>query len=242
MKSKVTLLLAAAFLFVVPMAANAGLTAYSQNFEAMVQSDPGALTTDGWLVYGNVFSPDHSTWYYGYGSFPAPNGTGAFCNVDLVAPATPGNGAQDMVVFSDYNNGGAHAAGQQVEANVFREQIADAADDGTTWTFSFDAMMGNLEAPTTAAAFIKVLDPNQGWATTHFLTFDTTNIPASWATHSLQITVDAAMVGTHVQYGFMNTASNYKGSGVFYDNINWQNSSVTPAKPTTWGKLKSLYR
>lgn len=240
MKSSVTIALAAAFLLAAPTFAQADLAAYGQDFEGLAQGSPSALGDDGWFVFGNVFSPDHSTYYYGYGPFPAPNNSGAFCGIDFL-PATPENGTQDMVVYSDYNNGD-HGAGNQIEANVFQQQVVGPADVGNTWRFEFDAKLGNLEAPTTALAFIKTLDPNAGYATTNFLTVDMTSIPAIFSPYSLQITITPDLVGQVLQFGFSNTASNYKGSGVFYDNINWNNEQATPTTHATWGSVKARYR
>jgi hypothetical protein len=48
-----------------------------------------------------------------------------------------------------------------------------------------------------------------------------TSIPATWGTHSISITIAPGLVGQILQFGFANTASNYKGSGVFYDNVSF---------------------
>ena len=58
MNRRVTTMLAAAFLFLAPAASHAALAPYAQDFEALVQSNPNALGANGWVVYGNVFSPD----------------------------------------------------------------------------------------------------------------------------------------------------------------------------------------
>ena len=240
MTLRATSALAAAFLFLAPASSLAGLTAYSQNFESLVQSDPAALSNNGWLVYGNVFSPDHSVFYYGYGPFPAPNNTGAFCGIDFL-PGVPPQGLQDMVVYSDYNNGD-QANGNLIEANVFQQQTIASGDVGSTWTFQFDAKLGNLAGSSTALAFIKTLDPNSGYATTHFITADMTTIPSTWGTFSLSIPIDPSLVGQILQFGFANTTTHYQGSGVFYDDISFTHGSVVPTKPRTWGSLKSQYR
>lgn len=239
MRSIVTSALAAAILLLAPVASHADLGPYNQNFEALVQSDPAALSSNGWKIFANVFSPDHSVYYYGYGVFPAPNNTGGFCGVDFTSD--PGQAAQDLVVYSDYLNGD-HAVGNQIEANVFQEQVIGAANVGSSWTFRFDAKLGNLVAPSTALAFIKTLNPAAGYATTNFITFDTTNLPQAWSTHSISISIDPSLVGQILQFGFSNTASNYVGSGVFYDNLSFFNDAATPTTNTSWGKLKSLYR
>jgi hypothetical protein len=74
-------MLAAALVCLIP-AAGHGLTPYSQDFEGLVETDPDALANDGWLVFGNVFSPEGG-YLYGYGPFPAPNHALAFSQIVL---------------------------------------------------------------------------------------------------------------------------------------------------------------
>lgn len=224
MNRRVTKVLAAAFLCLVPGVGHAALAAYSQNFETLVKTDPNALSANGWVVYGNVFSPDHSTFLYGYGTFPAPNPGGGFSAIDAGQGGTD-QGLQQLSIYNDYNNTD-HANGDQIEANVFREQTIGAADVGKQWTFQFDAKIGNLVAPSTALAFIKTLDPNNGYATTNFLSINTTALPATWSTFSIPIAITAPLVGQILQIGFANTASHYVASGVFYDNILWFKSGT----------------
>jgi hypothetical protein len=219
----------------------AQLSAYSQDFEGLNQADPAALSADGWLVFGNVFELD---WTYvgGYGPFPAPNNPAApaFC---LVAAGQGGaaQGAQQLVVFSDYNNGD-HAT-RIVEANVFQEWPSIGAGDvGKTFNFIFDAKMGDLVAPSTAAAFIKTLDPSNSYATTNYITLDMTTIPSTWGTYSLSIAIDASLVGQILQIGFQNWATAYAASGVFYDNINFAEEGTVAVEETTWSATKALYR
>lgn len=217
--------IAAVLLIAVPSLGQAAITPYSQNFEGLVKSNPAALSADGWVVYGNVFSPDHTTWYYGYGTFPAPNGGAAFCAI-ADGQGGPEQGNQQLSVYSDYNNTD-HALGYQIEANVFREQSIAAADVGTTWTFEFSAKLGNLVPPSTALAFIKTIDPANGYATTNFVTANMTAIPATWNTYSVSLTIDAGLVGQLIQFGFNSTATGYISSGVFYDNLRWLRTSTT---------------
>jgi len=232
-------------LIVVPMLAcltplpGLALAPYSQDFEGLDAGYAGALADDGWWVYGNVFGPDWSYWY-GYGPFPAPNHSLAFSQI-VIGEGGPDQGAQALVVFSDYQNGD-HANGAHIESNVFQEQIIGAGDVGQTWDFDFQAKLGNLEGATTALAFIKTLDPNSGYAMTNFITVDMTNIPATWSDYSLAIVIDESLVNQILQFGFANTATNYEGSGVFYDNINFRIDVPSPAEPATWSKVKALYR
>ena len=213
---RATKVLVAGLLLLVPVASQAALTSYAQNFETLIMADPAALTNDGWVVYGNVFTPTH-TYLYGYGAFPAPNGGTAFCSIDA-GQGGLGQGAQQLSVYSDYNNGD-HANGNLVESNVYHEQTVALADVGNMWTFQFDGKLGNLVSPSTALAFIKTLNPAAGYATTNFLNLDMTAAPATWNTYRISITIDASLVGQLLQFGFANTTTNYIGSGVFYDNI-----------------------
>ncbi|MBW2160165.1 MAG: hypothetical protein JRH14_09410, partial [Deltaproteobacteria bacterium] len=209
---------------------------YVQDFESLDQTSGTALSEDGWIVFANVFAPDGLTYLYGYGTNPAPNGTGGFCSVALGEGGVD-QGDQQLVIYSDYDNGD-QAVGNRIEANTFHERAITAADVGQTLTFSFDAKRGNINSATdpkcipgdpevspnlpcdsTALAFIKTLDPAAGYATTNFITEDTTALPDAWNRYSLTLVIDAGLVGQLLQYGFSATASNYEPSGNFYDNV-----------------------
>jgi hypothetical protein len=177
------------------------------------------------VVFGNVFNSDGS-FDFGYGPNPAPNST---------APATPDGfsgiasgqggpdeGAQQLSVFSDYQccqPDQGHLGTDDVESNVYRERSITADDVGKTLTFSFNAKLGDLAGDSTALAFIKTLDPLNGFMTTNFITEDTTSIPTTWARYSISLLIDAPLEGQLIQFGFSCTASNSEPSGVFYDNI-----------------------
>lgn len=211
----------------------ADLASYSQDFEGMELPVDGstALSADGWKIFGNVFDPGGG-YLYGYGVFPAPNNANnpAFSNVTTGEGGVP-QGDRQLVVFSDYNNTD-HGAGNLIEANVFQEQVVGAADVGSTWTFTFDAKLGDLAGSTTALAFIKTLDPGAGYAMTNFETVDMTAIPATWDTYSVDLLIDSSLDGQILQFGFSSTATNYEASGVIYDNV----SFVIP-EPATLGLL-----
>lgn len=218
-------LLAAALLVALPGAGQAALSPYTQSFEGLVLAAPTALSGDGWIVYGNVYSADHATYFYGYGPYPAPNAGSAFCAL-AAGQGGPEQGTQQLSVYSDYNNTD-HALGRQIESNVYREQAITAGDVGNIWTFQFDAKLGNLVAPSTALAFIKTLNPAAGWATTNFVSVNTTAIPTTWNTYTASLTIDAGLVGQILQIGFSNTATGYLSSAVFYDNVVWHQTGTT---------------
>ena len=232
-------LAAAAFVFALLPAASFALTPYSQDFEALTQADPGALAADGWLIFANVFSPDGSTYYYGYGVFPAPNTGQAFCAI-ATGQGGAEQGLQQLTVYSDYNNGD-HALGNRIEANTFQEQTIQIGDVGQTWIFRFQAKLGNLEAASTALAFIKVLNPNAGYSLSRFETQDMTSIPTSWNDYSIAIEITPDLVGQILQIGYLCVASHYEGSAVIYDNIVWEQENVVSTTDSSWGEIKSRY-
>lgn len=226
----------------IPTAVNAQLGAYDQNFEGLVQTDPGALGADGWLIFANVFAPDGITYLYGYGVFPAPNSGPpfAFCTI-AAGEGGPAQGAQQLTVFSDYNNVD-HGVGNIIESNVFQEQTIVAGDVGGMWYFTFEAKAGDLAGSSTALAFIKTLDPNNGFNTTNFITLDTTSLPTTWGGYALSISIDPSLVGQILQIGFSNKATNYEPSGVLYDNISFYLDGSVATDNASWGQVKSLYR
>lgn len=199
--------------------AHGQLSSYSQDFEGLNAASSTALGDDGWLVGANVFDSTGTNFLYNYFSFPAPNGSGAFSNV-ASGQGGVAQGAQQLVVFNDYNNPD-HNIGNRIEANVFQEQFIGAGDVGSTVTFTFDAKAGDIDGNSTAIAFIKVLDQNNGFQLTAFETLDTTSLPTTWGTYSLSTTIQPGQVGTIFQFGFWSIASNFDPSGNFYDNINF---------------------
>lgn len=229
---------AALLICLIPTASSAQLASYTQDFENLIQTDIAALANDGWFVWGNVFGPDGTTYLYGYGS-TAPNDGAAFCQIDINQGGVD-QGFQQLVAFSDYLNTD-HAVGNLIESNTYREQVVGAEDVDRRWVFSFEAKLGNIEGASTAAAFIKTLDPNAGYALTNFKSLDMTSTPVTWTGYEITIDIDASLVGQLLQIGFMNTASNYEGAGIFYDNISFHDGGpVTAAPPSSSVKGMTL--
>ena len=190
---------------------------YAQDFNLL---DINASTIgDGWVFFANIFDSE------GVFKFPysgaAPNGTG---NISAIVDdqGGPSQAPQQLSVSSDYSCCGTsegHFGTDLVEINVFQERTIAAADVGSTLVFTFDAKPGNIEAPTTALAFLQTLNPNAGFAPSAQDTADMTSLPADWSGFTLSINIpDASFVGHILQFGFRNTASGFAGSGVFYDN------------------------
>jgi hypothetical protein len=223
-------------------ASSAAMTGYAQDFEGLDASNPLALGIaggDNWKIFADVwFGPVGSTFLYSYGVFTAPNGGPGFSAI-AGGEGGPAQGAQYMNIYSDYNNAD-HANGFTINTNVFQERTLDALDVGSgIWTLTADykapssAGIANPASNATATAFIKTLDPNAGFAQTNLITFDSTTAdPAIWGSFSLSIDLsDPLLVGQILQFGFNTTATNYEDSGVYYDNICFNNTGGCPTPP-----------
>ena len=239
MQKKATLIVTAVALLCLTASASLALVPYAQDFELLVQPDPAALADDGWVIYGNVFDP-LGTWLYGHGPWPAPNHNLAFCQIDL-DQGGPDQGLQQLSIFSDYENGD-HANGFLIESNVFQEQTILAEDLGTTWVFDFDAKLGNIEGASTAAAFIKTIDPSNNWAMTNFINVDMTAIPETWRRYTLHIDLTHPdLEGQLLQIGFLNVATYYEGSGIYYDNVEFYMNDTAADPVPVFARLGQNY-
>jgi hypothetical protein len=235
MKRRASVILAAALMICAIPVAGLAQTPYSQDFETLPPVD-GSLAGDGWLNYGNVFDPGGG-YLYGYGPFPAVNNIGNWQDI-VTGEGGPPQGDQQIVVYSDYANGD-HGNGNWVESNLYQEWILGVGPSGT-WTFTFDAKLGNIGGASTALAFIKTLDPNAGWALTNFITADMTSTPVTWTGYSLSVDL-TGLDNQVLQIGFSTTATNYEPCGIFYDNVNFF-EDTSPVDETTWGAMKAMYR
>jgi hypothetical protein len=213
-------------LALVSVSSHAALSNYTQNFENLDQLSESALADDGWLAYGNVYSPDDGTDLRGYGG-PAPN-VQDFPGFSFIIDGQggPEQGDQQLGVVSDYFNEDDQNAGNIIEANVYQEQIIDANDLGSTWRFSFDAKMGpdpfGVGGVTTAHAFIKVLDlQNMTYEILAYETIETTSLLDTWGSYAIDITLDGEWAGQLLQFGFLNESTNFDPSLIVYDNVNF---------------------
>ncbi len=235
--------------------ASAALTTYSQNFNALGIGDGGALSGNGWQIAGLDFANPPEAFKFFYGNFPAPNGGAGFSAI-AVGEGQGGPTDQYLNIYSDYNCCGpvdGHATGTDiVESRVFQEQVIGAGDVGSTWAFQFDVKApssnwcGTSPAASTGflascQAFIRTLDPNQGFATTNLITFNSTNAnPSAWSTQVLSLSIDPSLAGQILQFGFDSRSSNYQNTGVYYDNISF---AAVPVPAAVWlfgGALAAL--
>ena len=225
------LVMMAAMLFAA--SSNAALVNYSQDFEELNRADAAALGNDGWLVFANVFDTNKTTFLYDYGVDPAPNGGAGFSSV-TADQGGAAQGAQQLTVFSDYNNTD-HATGKWIETLLYQEQTISAGDAGTTLSFMFDAKRGYISGDSTAEAFIRTLDPDASLALTNNVLLNTTSLNSVWDTYTLSLLIpdDNSLDGQLLQFGFSTFAANYQGSDNFFDNINTSVSSV-PVPAAVW--------
>jgi hypothetical protein len=214
-----------------PMSSAEVLT-YAQDFEDLDASNPDALGRNGdqWQVWADVWDGDvgTGTFLYSYGPFTAPNsaalGSDAFSAI-ATGEGGAAQGSQYLNIFSDYQNFD-HGIGLNINTSVFQEYTIDSGDIGQEWTLTFDAKSplanGIADATNaTASAFIKTLDPNNGYWATNDIRVDMTNISnTEWTRYSISLDLsDPLLNGQILQFGFNTTATNYDNSGVYYDRI-----------------------
>jgi hypothetical protein len=216
---------------------------YNQNFESLVFDAADALSGDGWLATGNLLKGDGS---FGgnFGVFAAPNASsnpGFLFYSAVIRPdppqGGPAQGAQQLIVFNDYNCCGVDAGHNdptapfdRVEALVFREPFplsgggipADRVGQRVTFFFEGKKDPGEfgLGGSTTAEAFIKVLDPGNDFQPIPggVATVNTTNLPDDWAGFSISLDLTAAASGKLLQVGFQTIAQQGEPSTNIYDN------------------------
>ena len=203
--------------------------ACSQDFKGMAPAGPGwgnnALCDDGWLTRVDLYNAGGS-FLYRYGPFPEPNGAVGYSGI-AVGQGGAQQGNPQLAVCSDYKSCCARGSGERVETFVLQQQTVSAGDGGSTWTFRFDAKWFNLAAPSTAQAFIKTLDPDNGFQACASMSIDMSLVPTTWGTCSRPFTITAG-AGQVLQFGFASTATNVAGSAIHYDNISL--APVSPAK------------
>jgi FlgD Ig-like domain len=216
MKFRTKSFIAAILLVCMIPAASLAVDPYFQDFEDMDFVSTTALSGDGWRYYGNVSDTD-GTYLYGYGGEAPNDGTG-FSGV-VIEQGGVDQGFQQLVVYSDYNNFSAHDLGYNVESNVFQEQTIVTADIGKTWKFSFQAKRGDIALGSTAFAFIKTIDPQSNYDMTNYINVEMTAIPETWSGYSLSINIIPELVGQLLQIGFLNNATSFEASSIYYDNV-----------------------
>jgi len=221
--------------------------------DALILDTAAEVPLGPWLAFLAVFDGTVTppAFKFQFGPFGAPNATAdtnpddgqTFISAVVTGEGNGLQGEQQLSVFSDYNccdpdpldpgtlRQGHGNGTDRVEMSVFQElnPIPNSLI-GQTLTFSFDAKRGNIELATTALAYIQTL--NTSFQQTNFVPFDLTGIPGPPGTwNRYEITLDLTnpdLEGQILQIGFRNTAQNFEGSGIFFDNVE---ANLTPAAP-----------
>lgn len=219
------------------------LTTYNQDFETMTPLQgypPNDLSLDGWQIYGIAWDTNPYTGpaniVYEYGPFRAANGDPGSIQGVATGQGGPDQGNLVLSKYTDYNNPDHTVVPftpgmpkYYISASTFQTQTIAAGDAGL-WRFTYDAKIGNLMADSSAFAYILTQDSPTGLGKA-FVFNDTTNLPIEWGTYSLDFLVDDTMIGDILSFGFSATATNYNGSAVFYDNINF---ALVPLPAAVW--------
>lgn len=200
---------------------SADISNWLDDFEGYDNTEPTTLEPS-YLVWGNVTGGAIGD--YSYGPFPAPNNwdPGVSTNVgfSVLEPGEDAAGGVALSVYSDYNNTDHAFTGSSIESIFYKEYTIGAADVGKTWKFTFDAKLGLLAPPTTAEAFIRIIETDSGdFLIADFDSVNMTATPATWQGYTLSLTIDPAWVGYLFQIGMASTATNYDPSSIFYDNL-----------------------
>lgn len=226
--SQKTLGLAVAAALISSQSAFAALS-YSEDFESYTTGDVGNFKI------GNIVNG-------GAGWFPGTYGAPGDYNNGYSAIVDEGGveqGSKQLSIFSDYNAWSPFANGPGTTIQTFVSSDIgnlDANDVGQTYTFSFDAKLGNLEAPSQAEAFIKVLKSSDGsYIELANIVFDSdAMLTTDWSGGSISLLIDAGMAGELVQIGFNTTATDWAPSGVVYDNLSFAQASPVPVPAAAW--------
>ena len=145
---------------------SAALTAYSQDFEAMTPLQgcpPNDLSEDGWKIFGFAWDanpyprPSSANLAYQYGPYDAANGSPGSIQGVATGEGGPDQGDVVLAKFSDYNNTTQDTL--YIQANTYQVQKITAGDVGSLWRFTYDAKIGNLEADSSAFAYIETIAP-----------------------------------------------------------------------------------
>jgi len=225
---------------------------FSDDFEDRVNDQ--ALIGNDWTWYDQWFAEEGCTGEAtgGFGPFDdgdgsdyaaanrnfftVPEGSGDYYRAGLEAPAWEGALSNMLRVYGNQYN--VNEACQRTL--IFQEMDAPAAG---TYSFVFDVAQDRVGAPAAGeatAAFVKVLDPANGYATILFETEETKPKAASVpldveaTRQGVDFTITEEMVGKLLQFGFYNDVTpnwsqSADTSAALYDNISVGLMELGPA-------------
>ena len=217
----------------------AGLLAASSM--SVAQIVPYADDFEGYGADGTPSAADFTPWvgYSDNGGFPGgytfnPSTTGP----QISALGYNGDDNQYWVTYANYDNQNVHdragcgalSAGcspnVQEQLSLYIQQPFTGADtaSGDTWVYTFNYALSDTAPPAGSSevgAFIRVFDPIFNLLSE--TTFDTeADASLAFQQGRIFVTLDPNWVEGNIQFGFYNWAQEYENSGMFYDDVAWE--------------------
>ena len=198
---------------------------YQEDFEGLATGDTLPSPPWSWLVQGYDAS---KVFVWGYYPGGAPN-------VGIYEVETGQAGAEQGLntLRSNADYGADYPNNPWIETVLFNEHTITAGEAALgTATFAFDYKNIGVAGTTTEDVFLKVLDPNNSFATMDIDLQAVTAADTAWGDGFLSVDVSAA-TGMILQFGTSTFVENYGASGIGLDNIDVQ---AVP-EPATAGLL-----
>ncbi len=206
------------------------LTQYEQDVESLLINEELALADDGWLVFYTAYD-NEGVYLFGFGAFSAPNSNNNCCN-GFSRIRTGEAGAKQGVQYIEVLSHTVSLNPDEVlESEFFQKQTIEASDIGNTWRFEYDAKLPAtlaLGSNSTADAFVRIIDPLNGFAVTHLIKNDSTSLSQNiWESRAIEFTFDNPdLAGQEFQFGMVNRQQNLESTSVYYDNIRFFQTNV----------------
>ena len=231
-KALLTTLITASAISYAPMG-NAALASYSQNFESLNAKISTALSDAGFDIYENSYNDQALTSRYNSaGPMPARNDHQSFAWV-VTGQGDQAQGNQQLKILSNYYS--KYQGIRYIDALTLQQQTIGTSDLGTTWTFSFDAKLGDIANDVTgdssAFAWIRAIDGGNTLGETRL---ETTSLGLNWGSYTVSLLIDPSWSGKTLEFGFKSAAKNYSPSGVYYDNLSLAGTSAVPVPAAAW--------
>jgi hypothetical protein len=220
---------------------SAALTNYSENFESFESlvdaTSPTALSGAGFVIYRNVYKDQFLTdLQSSIGPSPALNNMNRFAHV-VTGEGGTAQGVWQLRVISDYSSGAQLT--NYVDALTLQQQTIGPADLGSTWSFSFDAKLGDkpgdiandVTGDSSAFAWIRAIDGGNTLGETRL---ETTSLGLNWGSYTVSLLIDPSWNEKTLEFGFKSAAKNYSPSGGYYDNLSLTGTSAVPVPAAVW--------
>ena len=208
---------------------HASLVNYSETFDSLTATSSAALSNAGFVNYSNTYADQGlSNLVSSAGPAQARNDYRAFAQV-VSGYGGAAQGSQQLFVYSNYLS--RDQRGYYVDALTLQQQTIGGADLGSTWTFGFDAMQGDITGTSSASAWIRAVDGEYVVGET---LFDTSSLGFDWGSYAVSLYIDPSWEGKTLEFGVNSAATGYTMSGVYYDNFSLTGTSAVPIPAAIW--------